>query len=183
MILITLSGAEAIECSSVANAWEAYQPFCKLLQMFGVNDLTLLFIGPSLLKNEPLQSIERDSFVFSVAMYSSLYHEYVAEYPVGKIDLMICFNAGMWGYDTWMPTLQLLPQLDITEIVVTSFTMEEAEDDYDTIEAVLRTRVHWTMKPSTNPYRCSEQLHRRDECAADRVYMENNVWQAFKCEF
>lgn len=64
-------------------------------------------------------------------------------------DVLFLFNAGLWGYDDWTPTLkQLLVGMTATRpptwsrlaaVVITSYCAEEAEDDMDTVEQLLTT--------------------------------------------
>jgi len=52
-------------------------------------------------------------------------------------DLIIAFNAGVWGYDSWKPTMERLVGLQKSiPFVVTAYTLQEAEDDYETIKDI-----------------------------------------------
>lgn len=48
---------------------------------------------------------------------------------------MVLFNPGIWGYNDWIPTLHSFFDLSErkldTAYLFTSYTIEEAEDDYD----------------------------------------------------
>jgi hypothetical protein len=93
----------------------------------------------------------RPPLSLTIAAHNALYHNYITEladlptsamrtsncthsYPsVIGINALICFNAGLWGYSDWVPTLALIPNLNIDQVIVTSYTFLEAEEDYDTI--------------------------------------------------
>eukprot|EP00592_Proboscia_alata_P021110 CAMPEP_0194422178 /NCGR_PEP_ID=MMETSP0176-20130528/21434_1 /TAXON_ID=216777 /ORGANISM="Proboscia alata, Strain PI-D3" /LENGTH=597 /DNA_ID=CAMNT_0039230703 /DNA_START=6 /DNA_END=1802 /DNA_ORIENTATION=- len=68
---------------------------------------------------------------------------------------LIAFNAGIWGYDDWNPTLELLcvsnndnrqqkrRKHTYLPLVVTAYTLEEAEDDFDVMqETVNKAKLH-----------------------------------------
>ena len=80
-----------------------------------------------------------------------LYHD--VAHLLSAPDAMFLFNAGLWGYDDWLPTMELIlrPVDNLSDrrvpssaqaskvdmIVVTSYCAEEAEDDMDTLEQLL----------------------------------------------
>jgi hypothetical protein len=45
-------------------------------------------------------------------------------------DAVFCFNAGLWGYDTWRGTVRMIMRKG-APLVVTSYTFQEADDDED----------------------------------------------------
>ena len=48
-----------------------------------------------------------------------------------------CFNAGFWGYDSWLPAVEvLLRRSGETPVVVTSYSETEADDDEDVVNTV-----------------------------------------------
>jgi len=72
-------------------------------------------------------------------------------------------NAGLWGYDSWHPTLHALPRYtaNTTLLFLTSYTFEESEDDYDTVmqqtgqtevelEVEVQYRVKWLLESQIN---------------------------------
>jgi len=87
-----------------------------------------------------------------VQAWVGLYHEHfqrseqVPMTPTDRPDLVALFNPGLWGYDAWLPTLEVFKALrskgpnenekSSPVFVVTSYTLEEAEDDMDVVEAV-----------------------------------------------
>jgi hypothetical protein len=62
------------------------------------------------------------------------------EMCVGTPDLAIAFNAGVWGYQEWVTTIRYMIQHQSQSIpfVITAYTYEEAEDDYDTIADIVK---------------------------------------------
>ena len=48
--------------------------------------------------------------------------------------ILLYIYIGLWGYDSWIPTLQYITNNYINiPIIITSYTFEESEDDYETI--------------------------------------------------
>lgn len=85
-----------------------------------------------------------------------LYHDVSSLLP--PPDALFLFNAGLWGYDDWIPTLEHVfvvakkadasrdehPRISRTQltnqlagVIVTSYCAEEADDDMETIERLL----------------------------------------------
>jgi hypothetical protein len=76
------------------------------------------------------------------------YHEIrscTGENDAPIIDIAVAFNAGIWGYESWKPTIALMssPDKDAssgivgkTLFIITAYTKEECEDDADVIANV-----------------------------------------------
>lgn len=170
-----------------------YGPLLEALVQRGCETVLLGFIGPNL---EPALHGHSASFVFRDALQvrvladTRYYHEFLCD-PASSApmrpSLCILFNAGLWGYDSWQPSLRLFLDgpLAGTPLCVTSFTLEEAEDDYDCIaEAAARVggggggglRVEWMWDCELNPSRGTVRLER--EGAAGRAYFDSHYWQS-----
>lgn len=104
-----------------------------------------------------------------------LYHDVAGSFA--SPDAMFLFNAGLWGYDDWLPTLEhiifgrnesrgsdasrkggsehscgksALGVCSPAGVVVTSYCAEEAEDDMETVEQLLLSRGRRTcVVPTT----------------------------------
>ena len=113
-------------------------------------------------------------------------------------DLVIAFNAGIWGYDSWKPTITTMIgkaedkscswRIGETLFVITAYTKEECEDDADVIAEVVEEAAKSSSKknvgarqlwaPEINPF--SSRLERPTASApAGRKYYENGAWQAW----
>ena len=119
--------------------------------------------------------------VYTAAMYDALCASGRAP------DAVFCFNAGIWGYDTWRPTLRMV-MLKGAPLVVTSYTFQEAEDDEDVIaeEMVLArldknngntagSRPSWAWRAERNPFGSSLEI---PSFHAGKVLRENSFWMA-----
>ena len=98
----------------------------------------------------------------SLELHRCLYHEYPF---TNTPDMVFLLNAGLWGYDSWEPALTMLGRrLPGVPVVVTAYTFEESEDDFDAVERGcsggdsagtvglrVRVRVRWAAESRVNP--------------------------------
>jgi len=113
-------------------------------------------------------------------------------------NLVIVYNAGIWGYTDWHPTLRKLYEFSRSvPFVITAYTCPEAEDDFEVLEEVLGVsltepvsflgagdgsgrsgsvsgRCLWSAE--LNPY-ASRVV--RETKSSDNTYFENGAWQAY----
>ncbi|KAL3807680.1 hypothetical protein ACHAXA_007326 [Cyclostephanos tholiformis] len=128
------------------------------------------------------------------------YHEirsYTCENDAPMIDIAVAFNAGIWGYDSWKPTIALMSSPDKktssgivgkTLFVITAYTKEECNDDADVVVNVIEEILSKTNHAGgsiarqlwieTNPF--SSRCERFTASAPPgRKYFENGAWQAW----
>ena len=56
-------------------------------------------------------------------------------------DLIIAFNAGIWGYESWKPTLEYIIDISNSKpFVFTSYNKLEAEDSVDILSDIINDR-------------------------------------------
>ncbi len=119
---------------------------------------------------------------------------------------IIAYNAGVWGYDDWIPTINAINDKlpSKTPFIVTSYTLQEAEDDADVIRDILLERVKNVDKidagedtgpkdtttydslaekqilwePSLNPFG-SRKLREMATSPGSRPYFENGAYQCW----
>ncbi|CAN0230618.1 unnamed protein product [Pylaiella littoralis] len=125
---------------------------------------------------------------------SGLYHHISGLFPIPHV--LFLFNAGLWGYDDWEPTLEHVLGCSSScssrehdeashssdddggkvsprrspAVVVTSYCSEEASDDMDTIERVLLGQTY--------DGRCNTRLLGRstnDACATSGIVPQKKV--------
>ena len=166
-------GAEDFECENVKNCDDfvaSYRLLLDYLDGRGVRYLKLSFIGPNLMGNKPSSNkllFDVGEIAISVEFHTCLYHEYYIIQRENdtfcRPDVVLMLNAGIWGYKSWLPTLDAFDMISRDErsddspdcfnsqvqgtetksieriidegtlFIVTSYTVEEAEDDEDTI--------------------------------------------------
>jgi hypothetical protein len=218
-----LGGDATVECASIDTVRQVYSP---LIQWIGAHvecpeSVRLVVVGPDVpaaMTTSPVTldtaSDEASSAATrnrlqqaTVHCYSALYHDWIqAGQPQARPDLVVAFHAGMWGYDSWLPTLRYLAaprhggdeehaiattttgtdlwaELNMLPLLVTSYTIEEALDDYDVIRTTMTTESGSLCKccwePELNPF--GSRLPRVTETALPgRDYRENSAWQAWR---
>ena len=135
----------------------------NLLSKKGCSEVRLLLCGPNCrhghveAHSEDQRRETDDALDFpkiSITSTRLLYHEYCEQFKPTEPNIVIAFNAGLWGYSSWQQTLELLlgSQRSSTPLVVTSYSPEEAEMDRDTIREV-QPCTKWIWEPEENPYR------------------------------
>jgi hypothetical protein len=171
-------GAEELECENSKSSDHFVLSYAKLLEgaeQLGIRDLRITFIGPNLLGYDNQNTFFYHSMRVSVESYARLYHDYYcAQKEIGKFempDMVLMLNAGIWGYTSWLPTLDIFAKISTgcetssssgeysgdehsngvhvnsassmraPVFVVTSYTIEEAEDDEDTIREHFRKKL------------------------------------------
>jgi hypothetical protein len=172
------------------------QLFCCLAE-FQITTLRFLFIGPNMTLALDKRKVTYDCELscaegmaglhVEVEASCEFYHEYRSKGVSESPFLAIAYNAGIWGYDSWLPSLHSLftgwRGCQAGYLVVTSYTLEESEDDYDTIQAHydqtgLPSRLCWVWDCELNEHKCSEELERASlKVDEHRAYYENNFWQ------
>ena len=91
-------------------------------------------------------------------------------------DLCVAYNAGIWGYESWDCTVKLMKGVTF---LVTSYTVEEGEDDYERVKELRGGEGGCVLEPEENFYGSGEE--RRTESKKEgRVYKENKCWQIWR---
>jgi len=183
-----------VEAKSPERVFEALS---RLLYLNGIHDLDLFFSGPnldcSLNKSSrrlffPGESTDHShtSKLYAktvVKFCDDLYHapanlELIKH--LRKPDLIVCFNAGIWGYDSWKDTITAIITNSSLRCpcIVTSYNKEEADDDHVAIKIISEkaSGILWNWKPSHNIF---SSLVSRESGIPGRLCIENNFWQAF----
>lgn len=221
-LVIHVLGADEKELPSLESVGfcAKWKPFLLRAACQGVTRIRFLFIGPNMMRtwdglNVSFDYVEEvcrdhgggsssDSTVdldtsitlhIIVDVSCELYHDYLGKHASDLPFIAIAFNAGIWGYDAWLPSLSSLfsgwhnGNSNATKkgyLVITSYTLEESEDDYDTVKAcydqvIGDDRLCWLWDCEKNPNNCLMQIERKSLQSAaasrDRSYHENNFWQ------
>ena len=89
-------------------------------------------------------------------------------------DLVVCFMPGFWGYASWEAGCRALAGLGVP-MVSTAYTLEEAEDDEDTLRGYLPgARLLWEAEATPEGVRAEAQF---GSCpATGRALVENAAW-------
>jgi len=183
---------------------ESWRELLHEMAIMGYEKSHLVFVGPNIPSmldghEEEEKELEFDgkNLAVRVTVDARRYHDYAREAYVVTAPVMqppkptfcILFNAGLWGYESWQPTLRLFlcpgGKLVGTVLVVTSYTFEESEDDYDTMAALLasieqqsqtRVSLEWAWDCEMNP--CAGPEVPRKTQPDGRKYIDSQCWQA-----
>ncbi|KAL3787381.1 hypothetical protein ACHAW5_008427 [Stephanodiscus triporus] len=130
------------------------------------------------------------------------YHEVrccLGENDTPSVDIAVAFNAGIWGYESWKPTISSMidtsssdkgtsSRIGKTIFVITAYTMEECEDDADVVtnvvEEILASKKNNAGLIARQLWieanRFSSRCERITASAPPgRKYFENGAWQAW----
>ena len=198
---IHVVGTDAVEGDSVEAMISVFKPLCSLLSGSIQNDktssktayrnLTVVLNGMDLLLPQSIKTSSTNSWKGMVHDISlelvwcpGEYTQQLLENGIQKPQMIICFNAGLWGYDTWKPTLFWVIKNGYP-LIITSYTWKESEDDEEVINevlnevmnAMLETKDHssgskWCWKAERNPYGSTvkKQSYHENE------YLRDNSW-------
>jgi hypothetical protein len=166
---------EAKEGSDLASTARVFGLLRRLLAAEGVSSLHLVLCGPevgcassraTVVEAESLPRLagEPDELAceLTVQYLHGLYHEAVKRFPLPAAQLAVCFQPGLWGYDSWEPTVrQALQELD-APLLITSYTWEEADDDAGTLEGwgLPEGSAAWEWEAEPNPAASQRTVHR-----------------------
>ncbi|KAH9089811.1 hypothetical protein LEN26_018984 [Aphanomyces euteiches] len=189
-LVLHIVGADFREGNEVA---ETLQVFEHLIALFhasqasskatdhGYAELVLVMIGPNVArklhgKDERIELSPGKSLRLIYA--TEIWEEHLVSPTYLSPTAIICFNAGVWGYDEWLPTFQrMMREEPLAPIVVTSYNEFEAIDDEDAIADVEMPLIwHWRHEP--NPF-ASLAPRASQHTIADRVLHENSQWLCF----
>ncbi|RLN65220.1 hypothetical protein BBJ29_007656 [Phytophthora kernoviae] len=87
-------------------------------------------------------------------------------------DLVVCFNAGIWGYDQWLPAIRLVLNEVRVPLLVTSYNENEAGDDEDVLDELMPSR--WLWRPEKNPRGANTPRATNNKDGS--VLKENDYW-------
>ncbi len=214
-------GADENECPVLdSNVLIAiYEDILKKLKSLDIHRVAILFSGPNLIQDESSRSsitfLFDDSLEVTIYSASCCFHEIdksllLADHAYATLTLM--YNPGIWGYSSWLTTLSSFfedssrAEEDIKPIyVMTAYTLEEAEEDYDNVVAHFEsqglrslvlpsdqpsiqfestesigklTTLAWLWECQPNPHCKAPALERRS-AATSSPYRDSQFWSAF----
>ena len=108
-----------------------------------------------------------------------LYEEYVEKRVSGSRRFAFCFNAGIWGYDSWRPAVVALVQYCAkVPVVITAYSATESDADEEVIDGIAER--HFGTTDGTTPWYCWESeknpfgsLHPRPSSVSDEILYDS----------
>ncbi|KDO32911.1 hypothetical protein SPRG_02603 [Saprolegnia parasitica CBS 223.65] len=181
-LVLHIVGADQREGTSVHATLKVFE---VLLAAFGSADhgydeLVLVLIGPNVEQRlhgtAATSAIPGSDKSVCVVYASELWSEHLAGPTYVSPSAIFCFNAGVWGYDDWLPTFALMmAEEPKTPIVITSYNALEAIDDADCLDDLEMDFV-WRWRHEANAFLCLTQ-RATQHTLPDRVLNENHSWQ------
>ena len=195
ILTIHVIGADCVECGSKDTLQTLFGPLVRwvgAIESQAPKSIQIHLIGPNLANSSippvdlmPSSKLKKTSPLDSAwaTCHGSAYHHWAATSTSWTVPaLLIAFNAGIWGYSDWRPTLEALCCVTWeAPLVVTSYTIQEAEDDADVMSEIIaacgkENSCLWPVE--LNPY--SSRMTRETATAIEgREYRENAAWQAW----
>ncbi|TDH65440.1 hypothetical protein CCR75_003909 [Bremia lactucae] len=94
-------------------------------------------------------------------------------------DLVACFNAGIWGYEEWLPAIRLVLNEVRVPLLVTSYNKHEAGDDEDVLDELKPNK--WLWRPEPNPYGATTPRATSNEHGS--ILKENDYWMCLSVHY
>ena len=193
---IHVIGCDQVECETDDHIQKYFHPLVRWIggQSRSPTSIHLSLIGPgivgrdgrsvNLLSSTPLDRLG----IVNASCHCALYEDWLPS-QVEQPDLVIAFNAGIWGYSDWCATIRTIAERRLeVPFVVTAYTLQEAEDDYDVLEDEIRRALVYSKEktdlcciwePEVNPF--ASKIDRHTQSAPEgRQYRENQAWQAWR---
>ena len=145
---IHIVGADHVECQSEDRIRHHFSPLARWVNnnTYSPRNIKMSLVGPNipssmaskpnptnLLNSQPGedQAVHR-LYSAEAKCYEASYHDWLQaklQQNQDMPDLVVAFNAGIWGYDEWKPTIRCLLNLKDSAVpfLVTSYTIAEGE--------------------------------------------------------
>lgn len=187
-LLIDVVGVDQVECETVERIQTMFRPIVRWVGVWKAADykaIHLRLIGRDLSSavsekriNLLSQNARTDVVKADATCYSEIcYHDWHSQHQVLPA-LIIAFNAGIWGYTEWAPTISYLRgRIGMVPMVITAYTVEEAEEDMEVIQNTVPgngAKLLWY--PEMNPFGSNVI---RETKSSSSEYRENSSWQAW----
>eukprot|EP00930_Biecheleria_cincta_P082298 TRINITY_DN72057_c0_g1_i1.p1 TRINITY_DN72057_c0_g1~~TRINITY_DN72057_c0_g1_i1.p1 ORF type:complete len:277 (-),score=34.29 TRINITY_DN72057_c0_g1_i1:36-803(-) len=189
-LLLHVAGAEwRGEGGTCGEVCSIFDELFNSLASAGVVCLRMALVGPSALQQTAetaSQPVGKNSIVVygrckvEISHLSKLYHEACFDDAAWCCpDLVIAFQPGIWGYDSWEHTVKkCLDASRPAPLVLTSYNAEEADLDWGSLEDMGFPELHWRSPgwpPEENP--CAASTARPCKVNKGNSLKEQHWWQ------
>ena len=210
-LVVDVIGVDHVECASSETILRAFQPLVRWLGTPSSEDKDVRFYdqihfrlsGRDLMTNITTvdlltnigPSVSSKIKKATATCHSGTYHEILEDTNGDDEDfnnsinpeIIIAFNAGIWGYSEWEETIRyLVDRQVVSNFIITAYTLDECQEDCEVIERVVstadgttstgcRSKILW--KPERNPF--GSKVVRETKSSASE-YRENAAWQAWR---
>lgn len=197
---VVVLGADRREGTNPKATARAFDEMRVVALERGVERVSVLCVGPNVVVDDEVtlgvkhevEGMVNEQFMgkigsaLDVEYRTGLYHD--SERGAGETaDVAFAFNAGVWGYapSDWAPTIARVVVEERAPLIVTSYTLFEAESDEDAMRASLSAfeNIEWVWEAEINPSRSTAEreleFDRADYISSDKdsSLEENSAWQ------
>ena len=185
---VLVLGADRREGTAPRGTATVFEDVREAAKREGVDVVRVLCVGPNVKVDDGVkvgaayahEAATETKAALEVEYRVGLYHD-VVERGERCADVAFAFNAGVWGYDPsdWMPTVERVVVEEKTPLVVTSYSLREAESDEDALRESLSscTRVVWEWEAEKN---ASRSVEVRELGFDGRVYTEDENFEPLR---
>ena len=179
---VHIVGADFVEGCTPYESSNVFQELICYLEQLGVcKCLNIVLVGPNIplsLHESVIQYNGTTSMInIRLQHFCLVYDEYATHTGFIKPHVSFCFNAGIWGYDEWLPSINLMCNQLECPVVITSYNMYEAEDDQDALEQL---HLSWLWEPQRNQF--GSLVSRDSQSVPGRTLADNAYWQCVHCK-
>ena len=190
-LVIHIIGSDHIECQTEETVRAAVGPLVRWIESAcssNVSSIDIELSGPNVPVAAERRGLTHLSSSSGCGLQSAtarcikcVYHDYLQSEECRTPDLVIAFDAGIWGYDEWRPTLEAMCNHESTiPFVITGYTVQEAEDDAEVVaEVAANAKACCLWSAEINPFG-SRKKRETNSAARGREYRENGAWQAWR---
>ena len=190
-LVIHIIGSDHVECQSEETVRAAVGPLVRWIESAcssNVSSIEIELSGPNVPVAAERRGVTDLSSTSNGGLQSAtarcvncVYHDYLQSKECKTPDLAIAYDAGIWGYDEWRPTLEAMCNHDSAiPFVITGYTVQEVEDDAEVVtEIAANGKACCLWSPEINPFG-SRKKRETSSAARGREYRENGAWQAWR---
>ena len=180
---VHIIGADWKEGRSKEQSMDVFRDLLVILGQIGfVKRVHITLVGPHIevkmagtshknLKVSDDPSVPTLSLTYS----DTLYHKFNTQKTTREPHLVCAYNAGIWVFDEWTPTVLHVYRNMSCPLVITSYNLHESVEDRLTMEEIGVKPEHWCWKPELNVFRSLNSKKKTDKSVSD--VSPNKAWQ------
>ncbi|POM73164.1 Hypothetical protein PHPALM_10011 [Phytophthora palmivora] len=179
-LTIHLLGADHREGNTGAETFDVFRGFTQYVAEMHLNSLRLVLVGPNLARKlhltrfvQKYSGVDGETCEVDISYFVGGFEAYFQDTTLYcQPDLVVCFNAGIWGYDEWLPAIKLVLNEVQVPLLVTSYNEHEAGDDEDVLDELMPSK--WLWRPEKNL--CGASTPRATNNEDGSILKENDYW-------
>ncbi|GMF09503.1 unnamed protein product [Phytophthora lilii] len=176
-LTLHLLGADHREGNTGPETFEVFRGFTQFLATETTfSTLKLVLVGPNLsrkLHRTQFSQTLDEACQVDISYFVGGFEAYFADKTLYcEPDLAVCFNAGIWGYNEWLPAIRLVLNEVQVPLLVTSYNEHEAGDDEDVLDELKPAK--WLWRPEKNPRGANTPRATKNEDGS--ILKENDFW-------